>query len=92
MRRNNLAISKLTLKFLGRERGSSTLLNALTREDRKQETCKNGEVVKYLRTHGFMFDSANGMDLRAYNLDICIDACTNNVVGVFEFKHRIRRL
>ncbi|CAG9540559.1 unnamed protein product [Cercopithifilaria johnstoni] len=58
---------------------NAMLLNDLTKEDRNQESCEEGKVVKYLRTQGFKFDSDNRINLKAYNLDRCIDACTNNI-------------
>ncbi|VDK74081.1 unnamed protein product [Litomosoides sigmodontis] len=48
-------------------------------EDRNQKSCERGKVVKYLQTQGFMLDSASRIDLKTYNLDACIGACTNNI-------------
>ncbi|VBB27355.1 unnamed protein product [Acanthocheilonema viteae] len=64
----------------GYRKASDTMrLNDLAKRDANQEICKEGKVIKYLRTEGFKLDSANRIDLRAYNLDACIDACTNNM-------------
>lgn len=57
----------------------------LLNEDPNQETCEEGKVAKYLRTEGFKLDSADRVDLKIYNLDACIDACTNNIVRSFQF-------
>ncbi|EJW75246.1 PAN domain-containing protein, partial [Wuchereria bancrofti] len=58
---------------------NTILLNVSTKEDTNQKTCKEGTVTKYLRTPGFKLDSVSQIDLKAYNLDACIDACTNNI-------------
>ncbi|VIO91183.1 Uncharacterized protein BM_BM4248 [Brugia malayi] len=59
--------------------GNTILLNVSTKEDTNQKTCKEGTITKYLRTPGFKLDSVSQIDLKAYNLDACIDACTNNI-------------
>lgn len=61
------------------------LLNDLIKDGANKNTCEKGKVVKYLRTQGFKLDSVNRRDLKAYNLDACFDACTNNIVCSFQF-------
>lgn len=67
-------------KFLGEQINNEVITN----EDMNRESCEKGKVVKYLRTPGLMLDSANRIDLKTYNLDACINACTNNIVCSFQ--------
>uniref|UniRef100_A0A1I7VM68 PAN domain protein n=1 Tax=Loa loa TaxID=7209 RepID=A0A1I7VM68_LOALO len=70
---------KTTFDSTDRKLSNTLLLNVLTKEDTNQETCEEGKAVKYLHTQGFKFDSANRIDLKAYDLNACMDACTNNI-------------
>ncbi|KAK6101335.1 PAN domain family protein [Brugia pahangi] len=70
---------KATIHSIDGKLGNTILLNISTKEDTNQKTCKEGTITKYLRTPGFKLDSVSQIDLKAYNLDACIDACTNNI-------------